>query len=59
MSSSHGEHGDDHSAIDPAGADGDLGYYALRAGAIEALLVEKGVCALEEIQQQVDEMDAK
>ncbi len=61
MSSSHGEHGDDHPAIDPAGTDvdGDLGYYALRARAIEALLVEKGVCAPEEIQQQVDEMDAK
>ena len=61
MSSSHMDHSDDHPAIDHGGTevDEDMGYYAVRARAIEALLVEKGVCAPEEIQQQVDEMDAK
>ena len=61
MSSSHLDHGDEQPAVDHAGieVDGDLGYYATRAKAMEALLVEKGVCTPEEVQRQVDEMDGK
>ena len=61
MSSSHLHHGDEHSGTDHPGTvpDGDLGYYATRARAMEALLVEKGVCTPEEVQRQVDEVEAK
>jgi len=40
-------------------ADGELGYYARRAQAMEALLVEKGICTPEEVQRQVDETEAR
>ena len=39
--------------------DGELGYYARRAQAMEALLVEKGICTREEVQRQVEEIEAK
>ena len=39
--------------------DGELGYYARRAQAMEALLVEKGICTREEVQRQVGEIEAK
>jgi len=40
-------------------ADGELGYYARRALAMEALLLEKGICTREEVQRQFDEIEAK
>ena len=40
-------------------AEAELGYYARRAQAMEALLVEKGICTREEVQRQVDEIEAK
>lgn len=39
--------------------DEELGYYALRARAMEALLVEKGVCSATEIQDMVDRVEAR
>ena len=45
----------DHSGQE---ADGELGYYARRAQAREALLVEKGICTRDEAQRQVDGREA-
>jgi nitrile hydratase len=55
MSDQHGDHSHH------PGMEGDMGlsYYAKRARAMEALLIEKGICTPEEVQRQVDEMDAK
>ena len=39
-------------------AEAELGYYARRAQAMEALLVEKGICTREEVQRQVDERES-
>jgi nitrile hydratase len=39
--------------------DGDSGYYARRAQAIEALLIEKGVCTADEIQQMQAEVESR
>ena len=39
--------------------DEELGYYALRARAMEALLVEKGICSPDEIQGMVDRVEAR
>ena len=65
MSSHHGGHGDEHS-LDPGHPsypgmeeDAGLGYYARRAGAMEALLIEKGVFTKEEVQRRVDEREAR
>lgn len=41
------------------GGDAELGPYAKRAKAIEALLLEKGVCKPGEVQQMVDAIDAR
>ena len=40
-------------------ADGGLSYYARRARAIEALLVEKGICTPAEVRREVERMDAR
>ena len=62
MSASNGDHGDhgDHGHAHPGmEEDGDLGYYARRAQAIESLMIEKGICTLEEIQQMMDSVDSR
>ena len=62
MSASNGDHGDhgDHGHAHPGmEEDGDLGYYARRAQAIEPLMIEKGICTLEEIQQMMDSVDSR
>ena len=56
MSDHHNGPGD-HPAHPGEQAEGDLGYYARRAQAMEALLVEKGFCTREEVQRQVDERE--
>ena len=62
MSASNGDHGHahpgihDHPSMDE---DGDLGYYARRAQAIEALMIEKGICTSEEIQQMMDSVESR
>ena len=53
----HGDH--DHEEHPGMAHDEELGYYALRASAIEALLVEKGVCSPSEIQNMVDRVEAR
>lgn len=50
----HGQ--EPHPGVD---ADADPGYYALRARAMEDLLVARGICTREEIQREVDLMDAR
>jgi nitrile hydratase len=55
MSDQHGDHSH-HPGIE---GDTGLGYYARRARAMEALLVEKGICTPEEVQREVNERDAK
>ena len=53
----HGDHNhDDHPGM---AHDEELGYYALRARAMESLLVEKGVCSPTEIQDMVDRVEAR
>jgi nitrile hydratase len=39
--------------------DAGVSYYAKRAWAMENLLVEKGICTREEVQQEVDRMDRR
>ena len=53
MSESHGH---DHPGM---AHDEELGYYARRVKAMEALLTEKGVCSREEIERLVTESDAR
>ena len=50
----------DHGHHQPAadGAD-ELSYYARRARAIEALLVEKGICTTGEVQHAVEQVEAR
>ncbi len=55
----NGHGGHDHSDHPGTAHDEELGYYALRARAMEALLVEKGVCAPSEIQDMVDRVEAR
>ena len=61
MSASNGDHGHAHPGHAHSGmeGDGDLGYYARRAQAIESLMIEKGICTLEEIQQMMDAVDSR
>jgi len=65
MTSHHVERGDghgrgpDHPAHSQAANSPELGYYARRASAIEALLVDKGICTPEEVQRTADEIDAR
>lgn len=51
MTSHHVDHGE--------GTGPELGYYARRARAMEALLVQKGICTPEEVQRTADEIDAR
>ena len=39
--------------------DGELGYFAERARAIERLLIDKGICTAQEIQKQIDERESR
>ena len=52
----HSDHPADHSGM---AADEELSYYAWRAKAIEALLVDKGICTPDEIQGMVDRIEAR
>ena len=56
MSASNGDHGHPHPGMEE---DGDLSYYARRAQAIESLMIDKGVCTAEEIQQMMDSVDSR
>ena len=58
---SHGVHDvhDDTSDHPGMAHDEELGYYARRARAMEALLVEKGICSPDEIQNMVDRIEAR
>ncbi len=59
-SNGHGDHDHhDHGGHPGTAHDEELGYYALRARAMETLLVEKGVCSTEEIQDMVDRVEAR
>ena len=53
------EHHDVNAPHPGTAADSELGYSAQRARAIESLLVEKGVCTGQEVQQEVDRMDGR
>ena len=52
----HSDHSADHPGM---AADEELSYYARRAKAIEALLVDKGICTPDEIQGMVDRIEAR
>ncbi len=56
MSADVQAHGHPH---EDAPGEGGPGYYARRAGAIEALLVEKGVCTPEEIQRMQEAVESR
>lgn len=58
-SSGNGHEGHDHPAHPGMEHDEELGYYALRAKAMEALLVEKGICSPAEIQGMVDRVETR
>ena len=51
-----GSHGHDHPGM---AHDEELGYYARRVKALEALLTEKGICSREEIERLATESDAR
>ena len=55
----HGHEERDHDGHPGMAHDEELGYYARRARAMEALLVEKGVCTTAEIQQMIDRVEAR
>ena len=60
MSRIHGEHGGEHGHAHPGmEGDGDTGYYARRAQAIEALLVEKGVVTSDQVQRMLESVESK
>ncbi len=56
MSDADGEHDHGHPGM---AEDGDPGYYARRAEAIEALLIEKGICTLDEIQRMQNTVESR
>ena len=58
MSDSSTNHDDQHNHPGMA-HDEEPGYYARRARAMEALLVEKGICSPDEIQSMVDRIEAR
>ena len=55
----HSDHEHDHEEHPGMAHDEDMGYYARRARAMEALLVEKGICSPDEIQGMVDRVEAR
>ena len=57
MSSDNGHHVHDHHQGHNHGD--HAGYYARRAEAIQALLIEKGVCSLDDILRMADQIDGR
>ena len=55
MSASH----DGHQHHPGTETDNELGYYAHRAAAIEALLIEKGLCTTDEVQKQLQIIESR
>ena len=55
----NGHDGHDHAQHPGMAHDEELGYYALRARAMEHLLVEKGICSPEEIQDMMLRVEAR
>ena len=56
MSTQNEEHGHVHPGVEE---DWDPGYYARRAQAMEALLVEKSICTADEIDQMLDTVESR
>ena len=54
MSDEH-DHGDGHEHPGMLEGDAEPGHYPTRLRAIEALLVEKGICTLDEVEREIDE----
>lgn len=54
-----GHSGHDHAEHPGMAHDEEPGYYAVRARAMESLLVEKGICSPNEIQTMVDRIEAR
>ena len=54
-----GHAGHDHAEHPGMAHDEEPGYYAVRARAMESLLVEKGICSPDEIQTMVDRIEAR
>ena len=50
---------DEHEPHAPAGKEHELTYYEQRVEAIQALLIEKGMLAADEVRQAVEDMDAR
>ena len=56
----HGDHSNEQGSSHPGTSqDTEMGYYARRAQAIEALLTEKGICTRSEIQRVIDESESR
>ena len=55
----NGHDGHGHAEHPDVTHDEELGYYALRARAMESLLVEKGICTSEEIQDMTYRVEAR
>ncbi len=55
----NGPEAHNHSEHPGMAHDEEFGYYALRARAMEHLLVEKGICSPDEIQGMVDRIEAR
>ncbi|MEE8158404.1 MAG: nitrile hydratase subunit alpha [Dehalococcoidia bacterium] len=56
----HNDHPTDEDSAHPGTSqDTEMGYYARRAQAIEALLTEKGICTRSEIQRVIDESESR
>ena len=51
--------GQEHDPHPGAESDEELGYYAQRARAMEALLVEKGICTTEEVDRMVQQIEVR
>ena len=51
-----GQEHDPHPGTEP---DEEMGYYAQRARAMEALLVEKGICTSEEVERMVQQIEVR
>lgn len=56
----HGDHSNEQGSSHPgASQDAELGHYARRVQALEALLTEKGICTQGEIQRVIDESESR
>ena len=51
--------GQEHDPHPGAESDEELGYYAQRARAMEALLVEKGICTTDEVDRMIQQIEAR